>query len=678
MIKIIFFIISSVFFIAAAASGQPPELRQPLNQENFKKLDTYIFMYAPADSALKVVQHIAGQNLLFRGHAAARAAYIRYRKLFPELEGDFERTIKYHEELMIQSAPNDDLMGFYIDFVSEAAPSENAFIAVQRIAERYIVRKDWDSAIVIFNTFKPYFPAMKNRFDKIISILSEPSRELEPHNLGQAINTKGSEWDPTPTPDGRSLYFSADQRKGGFGGEDIWFSELIDGKWEKAKNIGSMINAEQNETVDNVSADGNSLFLSGDFRGTFGNFDIYKISRTDSGWSAPEHLPYPVNTRYTDEGACETADGTAIIFTSDRPGGTGVFHQYGSAFHGDVSGNEDIYVVIKTDSGWSQPINLGSTINTPYSERSPYFHPDGKTLYFGSDGHPGLGRLDLFKATRLRDDSWTDWSEPVNLGKEINTAESDWGYVVDVSGDSAFFAARDRRGGYGGWDIYSIKLPDEAKPQGIVSVRGNVIDLQGNPLSADIVWEDMETGKIIGRLKSNPQDGSYFIALPIGRNYGYYAEKSGCYPCSKNIDTREIKAGASIFEDIILVTIQEMEDKGTVIAINNIFFDFDDYHIKPESYPELNRLVKFLNLNPTHSVEISGHTDSVGAEIYNRTLSVERAKSVRDYLKSSGCRNNFKIKGLGFKEPIAGNETDDGRSRNRRVEIRFVGGSRKK
>ena len=273
--------------------------------------------------------------------------------------------------------------------------------------------------------------------------------------------------------------------------------------------------------------------------GTYGEFDIYLAEKDSLSWRMT-HLPYPINTKYHEESGNLTSDGKALLFTSDRPGGIGAYvpiNQY--FYHGSVMGNMDIYISFLTDSGWSKPINLGPTINTPYAERAAYLHPDGKTLYFSSNGHAGLGRLDVFKSVRLREDSWTEWSEPVNLGKEINTANDDWGYNIDIKGDSAFFAINDAPDGYGNWDIYSVTLPKNAKPEKIIIVRGKVTDSGGNPISCVIKWEDLETGEVIGRLRSDPRDGYYFITLNPGRNYGYFADKSGFYPLSKNINLKK-------------------------------------------------------------------------------------------------------------------------------------------
>ncbi|MFN3306921.1 MAG: OmpA family protein, partial [Candidatus Kapaibacteriota bacterium] len=327
----------------------------------------------------------------------------------------------------------------------------------------------------------------------------------------------------------------------------------------------------------------------------------------------------------------------------------------------------------KTDSGWSTPINLGTTINTPYAERSPYLHPDGKTLYFSSDGHPGLGRLDVFKSVRVREDSWTEWSEPINLGKEINTILDDWGYKISLRGDSAFFASHWRTDGYGGWDLYTVALPKFAKPQKFATVRGKIIDHTGKFLSAKINIEDLTTGKNVGSYTSSTEDGSFLLVLPLGRNYGYYAEKSGYFPLSNNLDLTYFERDTNIFLDLIMYPIDFLVERQKKVRLNNIFFDFDKYELKPESFPELNRVVKILNENPDFRIHIEGHTDSIGTNEYNLQLSRKRAEAVRNYLVAKGIATyRIAIFGFGSTIPIATNETEEGRALNRRVEIWFV------
>ncbi|MFQ5651223.1 MAG: OmpA family protein [bacterium] len=555
-------------------------------------------------------------------------------------------------------------------FIKQNAPSEDAFVAVQRVAARYIRGRQWEQASEVFKRYRPLFKEMDQRFARIIALLEADEEGLVVKNLGPNINTAAGEWDPTPTADGRFLYFTGYLRPDGPGRHDVFVSEFRNGQWQPAVSLGPDVNTTLgDETIDNITADGNTLLLSGRIVEGFGRIDVFYVTKTTTGWDSVRFFPSPINTRYDEQGPFITSDGKALLFDSDRPGSIGQFKLLGSPFHGDYWGNEDIYVSVVTDTGWSQPTNLGPTINTPFTEVLPFLHPDGKTLYFNSTGHYGLGRLDVFKAVRLRDDSWTEWSEPVNLGKEINTADNDMGYTVTTSGELAYYAAKNRAGGYGNWDIYSVTLPRIGEPDIVVTIRGKVTDSNGNPLAADVRWEDLTTGQNVGQLSSDPQDGSYFIALPLGKNYGYYAKVKGYYPTSSHVDLRTQTDALERTEDIVLVAIAQ----DTTVRINNVFFDFDKYELKSESHPELNRLARILKNNPEMKVEILGHTDHVGTEAYNLWLSEQRAHAVVDYLISVGCEaSKLTAIGYGKSKPIASNETEEGRQKNRRVEFRVI------
>jgi outer membrane protein OmpA-like peptidoglycan-associated protein len=351
----------------------------------------------------------------------------------------------------------------------------------------------------------------------------------------------------------------------------------------------------------------------------------------------------------------------------------GEFNRSGLSFHGDIEGNTDIYICLKNDSGWSAPVNLGNSINTPYSERSPFLHPDGRTLYFSSDGHYGLGELDVFRSVRLSDTSWTEWSEPVNLGKEINTCGTDIAYKISTKGDLAYYSSNSS-GGVGGYDIYSITLPPEARPErNVITIKGKVTDENNNPLEAGIKWADIQANINVGLLKSNPETGDYMIVLPVGKAYTYFAEKQGYYSVSNDIDLSAKSDYGELNVDIRLMSIKSMQENETAIKLNNIYFDFDRFELKPESYSELDRVVEFLNQNPEIKIEISAHTDASGSDDYNLSLSQKRAQSAVDYIISKGInRERLTAVGYGETKPISDNETEEGRAKNRRVEMRIV------
>jgi outer membrane protein OmpA-like peptidoglycan-associated protein len=575
----------------------------------------------------------------------------------------------------LTKAPTSENRHEYELLINTNAPSNEAFIALQRITEPYLNQKDWSQVISTYQQYSDMFPSstIQKRIQKIIGILEAEEEGLILTNLEFSINTAADEYSPVLSLDEKRLYFTGRGRVGGYGGEDIFYSDYNSGQWQSARNIGNSINTKRgNESLDAISPDGSRLLLWGNYSGSLGNGDIFYVDRNEDGWSEIKHFPSPINSGYFEGNAYMTADGMAILFTSDRPGGIGEYNPKGMLFNGGYMGNTDIFVTLKTRTGWSDPINLGLNINTPYAEYSPFLHPDGKTLYFSSDGHPGLGRMDVFKSERLDMNAWTKWSEPVNLGKEINTAENDWAYRISLSGEIAYFATAGKQSSMSGYNIYTITMPEEVRPEPVTVVKGRVIDQNGNPLYADIEWRERTTGVIVGKIKTDPVDGSYAIVLEPDKVYDYEVSKKGYLPVSNSLRTYEQTEEFIIIEidEIELISLEEIKLKEMAITINNIFFEFNDFKLLPISYVELDRLSNLLLENPEYAVEIHGHTDNIGSAQYNKLLSEKRAQSVVDYLISVGCDSKkINAKGFGFEKPVDTNETEDGRKKNRRVEF---------
>jgi outer membrane protein OmpA-like peptidoglycan-associated protein len=422
-----------------------------------------------------------------------------------------------------------------------------------------------------------------------------------------------------------------------------------------------------------------------------GRGDIFYVKKTAQGWGGPQHYPAPLNSASFESNAMYTADGQAILFISERPGGIGSYHEKGRFFNGSYSGNTDIYVYTIGGDSPGAIINLGSVINTPFSEYSPYLHPDGKTLYFSSNGHAGLGGLDVYKTTRLNKNSWTEWSEPVNLGKEINTAYNDWGYQVVAQGDQAYFARAGLADSFGGSDIYSISLPEKMKPSEVITISGVVTDPQGDPLVAEIRWEDLEAGQEVGYASSDPVTGEYILHLPYGGYYGYYAEKPGYIGESEHFDLRNYSDRHKEYVlDIVLYPIvrpvemapEKIADLPEVgaepvveIRMNNIFFDFNKAELRPESHMEMKRWIRMLAENDHIHLRVTGHTDNIGSEAYNQKLSERRARAVVGYLIDNGIAGaRLVAEGIGESQPVATNETETGRQQNRRVQVKIING----
>jgi len=674
---VLFNIMQVIIFITTFScitfSQTNPKVNYPLTQEDLKKHKEFIFSDAPPNFRVRhAIDVIALYNLTKEYQKSVKLG-LEFLEAFNDDKVQYDyllNIIRSYSQYMLSVTPKPEDFDIYDKFIRDNSNSYQSITALKKVTGYYTNQQKWDSAIYIWEDYLDILPKYESEIKKTIEFLKKGSRGLEIHLIGEGLNTDQDEWDPNPSFDGKYLYFSSRNRSGGKGNSDIWVAEFKDNTWKNPKNLDANVNSPNDETIDNISLDGNTLLLSGNFGGTYGNFDIYFLERDSNSWGALRHLPRPINSEYTDEAANLSADGQVLIFSSDRPGAIGDFRAYNSGiFNGSNMGNMDIYVSMKRDGKWTDPINLGDKINTPFSERSPYLHPDMKTLYFSSDGHYGLGGLDVFMSKRLSDTSWNEWSEPINLGKEINSILDDWGYKISLNGDSAFFSAYNRTIGKGGWDLFSISLPSELRPEKLIKIHGKVIDQDGNPLYANIVWEDLEKNQYLGELSSNPDNGEFLVALLKGKFYGYFIKKEGYYPSSNYLDIRNNLDTNDIYITIKLTKIDEFSS-GEKIIINNLFFEFDSAEIKNESIPELERLVVFLK-KINKNIEIIGHTDSVGSEEYNRKLSLKRANSIRDYLIKKGIdKNSLFTKGLGESQPLKPNQENFNQSLNRRVEIK--------
>lgn len=478
-------------------------------------------------------------------------------------------------------------------------------------------------------------------------------------NLGPLINTKTDDRAPVISPDGHTLYFVRDNeadydKEEQMDRTDVWYSTLnADGSWSAAKDMGKPINNKQSNTVLSVTPDNNTVLLMNTYNsdGSFKSGGFSMSHRTATGWSVP--VDVVMDDYYTDnayEDVCLSSDGKTMLLTLERA---------------DSYGDNDIYVSFLQNNGnWSKPKNLGATINTFFEEGSPFLAADMVTMYYSTYGKPGYGSKDIFVTRRL-DNSWTKWSEPENLGPEINTKDWDAYYVIPASGNYAYTVSN--TSGLGGSDLFRIKLPDAAKPNPVVLVKGKVLNAKTKePIAANISYEVLPSGMEAGIARSNPATGEYKIVLPYGANYGYHAKVPGYLSVNENLELVETKAYAEVVRDLYLVPIEV----GQSIVLNNVFFVQSKAVLQPSSYPELDRLAKIMQDNPSIEIKLSGHTDNQGDPAKNVQLSEERVKVVEEYLVAKGI-NTSRISGQGFggAKPIASNATEETRKLNRRVEF---------
>lgn len=418
-------------------------------------------------------------------------------------------------------------------------------------------------------------------------------------------------------------------------------------------------NSGKNQGAASISIDNKTLFITiCEFVSRdYDNCDIYMSTRVGDGWSELKSLGPNINGVKTWESQPSiSADGKTLYFASIRESNIG--------FDPD-NPTSDIYYSTKDEKGnWSKAKNLGSKINTPGNEKSPFIHSDSQTLYFSSDGHLGIGGYDIF-FSKFRDG---DWTKPVNIGYPINTKNNDLGFVVNTQGTKAYFASN-KLNGKGGWDIYAIDLYKEARPEKVFLVKGQLVDDNGYALSdAKLEVKNTRTEEVSEGVV-DAETGHYAVAVTAKNENDDFlmVVKKEDYSFSSTL----IEPTEETFEKPIEVNFEVKPiEAGKSVQINDIYYATASYEINQKSYAVLNEFAEFLKSNPTVKVEIRGHTDNIGSAQTNITLSNRRAQAVYDYLLSKGVpKANVSYKGYGPNMPIADNRTEAGRAKNRRTEF---------
>jgi outer membrane protein OmpA-like peptidoglycan-associated protein len=480
--------------------------------------------------------------------------------------------------------------------------------------------------------------------------------DTEKEHLGTNINSSYPEVKPIITPDGKTLYFSRqnspDNVKGKKDYQDIYYSHFKNNQWTHAENIGRPLNDQYANGINSVSSDGHTVLV---FNGhtNSDNEPGAEISRkTKAGWSIPKRVRIADFYNYNEfEDYQMTGNNKFLIMAIERD---------------DSKGDQDLYVSFqKPNDSWSTPLNLGSNINTASAEFSPFLASDGKTLYFASEGHDSMGASDIFYTKRL-DDTWQSWSKPVNLGNSINTPGLDAYFTIDAAGDYAYFVSMKN----GQRDIFRIKLHHAFKPDPVMMLYGFVYDTKTKePIESNIIFELLTTGQEEGTAHSNPLTGKFNIILHSGNTYSYRAQAAGYMPVEESIDLDEIHKYTELEQDLFLVPIEV----GQVVKLNNVFFNRGKFDLLGNSHHTLNRLVQFLNDNPTIVIELGGHTDNTGMSDLNVKLSLNRVESVKSYLIAQGISiSRMTAKGYGSLKPLVENSNESNRKMNRRVEFKII------
>jgi hypothetical protein len=432
--------------------------------------------------------------------------------------------------------------------------------------------------------------------------------------------------------------------------EELLYSEHNDSLW----NTPIAVNLPWKQNLDmgslNLSADGRSMYFTGCYWPIgLGGCDLYVSQILGEKWLEPKNLGGSINTSNWESQPIISSDGKKLYFASKRKGG---------------KGGSDIWMSIKLkNNSWSPPINLGDSINTSKDEMTPFLHADGRTLFFASTGHPGLGGYDLFIS---RQDELGRWSLAKNIGFPTNSRFNDINIFMSIDGEQSWISS-DRAEGEGNMDIYTFSNYKELLPQKIMYVEGTVVDsLSMKPLKAKIQITNISTYDVVNTTFSDSITGDFLIVVYPGVNYAFNISKKGYLFFSESINIED-SVGLSIIKHQFKLS---PFAKGNKLVMNNVFFKFNESELLHASTIELEKLVVVLKQNPDSQIEIVGHTDNIGNKTYNIELSLKRARSVGEYLISKGIKaERLFYVGLGATAPIASNNSDIGRAKNRRTEI---------
>ncbi len=525
-----------------------------------------------------------------------------------------------------------------------------------------------------------------------LALQGNASGPAEVTPLNSAVNTAFSEFAPVVNDNGRMLLFSTRRPRNGttvlepgrtrpLPHENIYYAlRDEDGQWGIPKEV-ARLNTHQHEAPLGFSPDGRNLYMYRDVN----NGDIFVAKRTGEGtWSAPAPLGKPINSPYYEPSFCLSPDGKAAFFSSDRPEGFGGL---------------DLYISTRQpDGSWSPAFNLGASINTSYDEDAPFITSDNSTLYFASRGHNSIGGFDIFR-------SHVDgplWSEPANLGLNVNSPFDDLHLNLGDSDTEGFFSS-DRTGG-GTKDLYAIRFGKqfptdsvirEAEPVAALlnappastfnmaisdtgpaslgvmfALSGKVIDgYSGEPIGVELAVVNRTTRQTVA-LGRTDASGRFRMMLPSdGTPYALEIQQPNYMFYTRNVDVANQLAAEADLRDIALTKLET----GKTLLLSNLYFEYGKSAISSRSQPELKRLYELMKTNQKLKIEIGGHTDSKGSAEFNQKLSEQRAQAVTSYLRQRGIpADRLKSIGYGLRQPVAPNDTEVNRQRNRRTELKVL------
>jgi OOP family OmpA-OmpF porin len=508
----------------------------------------------------------------------------------------------------------------------------------------------------------------------VSSIYAQPFGNLK------AVNSKNDEQNPVIHPDGKHLFFTRAYDSANVGGRhdsgDIYMAEIIGGQLQKAKNAGKPLNDPRYNSIIGLSPDGKTAILSHQYApdGMAPKTQALSYSNWQNGkWTVPKKLAmdYFMNKSGSVTGSV-SKNGKIMVLSLD-------------SF--TSRGKEDIYVLFYENGSWSQPKNLGSDINTPLQEVTPYLAPDGKTLFYSSNGfQEGSGR-NVYKSERL-DSTWRNWSKPEPLGPQVNSIGVEL-YFRILNQNWAMMTSTKNSDGYGDLRLVPYQSGDAVEDTSSVFVENYETSFMGEEEIENSPGEVLVRIKTLDEADQKPVRSSLF-AETTGRDTISFVLKEGLGIYEASVpDTLkklkvEVKASGYLSATEQVVIDPDQQDKvmlirlkelkvGAKVQLDNVYFEQSKAVLKDESFPELDRVVEMLKENPNIEIKLEGHTDNQGNSKLNLKLSQERVDRVKEYLVQKGVSaKRIKGKGYGGSRPIASNASEATRKLNRRVEFVVV------
>jgi len=495
---------------------------------------------------------------------------------------------------------------------------------------------------------------------KINTVQNSYQKNIE--KLAASINSPFDEIMPVIAPDGRLLFIDRKNHVNNIGGgtnDDIWYATLqTDGQWSDAKHLPAPLNNNSHNYVCTVTPDGNTLLLANKYvkeGKSIGGVSMSDRINSLDEWTFPEEVK--IDNYYNLNQYAEfflANNKKSLLLAIERR---------------DSYGERDLYVSFaKLDSTWSEPQSLGNAINTAGIELTPFLAADNRTLYFSSTGFSGYGETDIFMSRRL-DDTWAKWTEPVNIGSFLNSKDWDASCTIDAKGEYVYFVSY-YNSNNGSADIFRAKLPTELRPAPVVLISGKVLNSKTKePISAEIIYEVLETASQVGLAKANPTTGEYKIILPAKDAYGFWAKAKGYFPVSQNIDLTGVNEYQERTQDLLLTPIEA----GQSISLNNIFFEQGTEILLQQSYSELERVLTILHDNPQIRIQLEGHTDIDGVPELNMKLSYARVNFIKQFFVNKGIMpERINMQTFGDMQPVTRQRDEKSKKANRRVELRII------